>query len=87
MARVNYNAIMLIGGFLLLAVTFSFAQVTGEIRGVVLDANGGEPLARVQVELATPRTEPSPTPRGVFPSLSCPAGTMTSGWQRSVTAC
>jgi hypothetical protein len=33
---------MLIGGLALLAAVFSFAQVTGEIRGVVLDANSGD---------------------------------------------
>jgi hypothetical protein len=46
MAPVNYNAIMLIGGLARLAVTFSSAQVTGEIRGVVLDDSGGVPSGK-----------------------------------------
>jgi hypothetical protein len=36
----NCNAIMLIGGLALLAVAFSSAGVTGEIRGVVQDFEG-----------------------------------------------
>lgn len=74
MAPVNYNAIMLIGGLSLLVVTFASAQVTGEIRGVVLDASGGEPLARVQVELInTPHRAVTDT-QGRFSIAGLPAG-------------
>ena len=38
---------------LLLAAGMAFAQDAGEVRGIVLDAHGGEPLARVQVQLAS----------------------------------
>jgi len=48
MARVNCNAIMLIGGLARQAETISSAQVTGEIRGMDFAASGGAPLARVQ---------------------------------------
>ena len=37
------------------------APSTGEIRGTVVDARGGEALARVKVRLAEPNTKPSPT--------------------------
>ncbi len=36
---------------LLAALGTAFAQGVGEVRGVVVDARGGEPLARVQVQV------------------------------------
>jgi hypothetical protein len=65
---------MLIGGLVLLAVTFSSAQVTGEIRGVVLDASGGEPLARVQVELANTPHRTVTDSQGRFSLAGLPGG-------------
>ena len=43
---------MLFDAGAVLAVAFTFAQAVGGVRGIVLDATGGEPMARVQVELA-----------------------------------
>jgi hypothetical protein len=65
---------MLIGGLALIAVTFSSAQVTGEIRGAVLDSSGGEPLARVQVELVNTPHRTVTDSQGRFSIAGVPAG-------------
>ena len=50
----NHNkADMLRTSLLLLAAATAFGQSAGELRGVVVDARGGEPLARVEVLLAS----------------------------------
>jgi hypothetical protein len=40
---------------LLLTTGMALAQDAGEVRGIVLDAHGGEPLSRVQVQLVSTR--------------------------------
>ena len=45
---------------------FARAQQPGEVRGVVLDAQGGEPLARVQVRLAGTPQQTVTGPDGRF---------------------
>jgi hypothetical protein len=65
---------MLIGGLALLAVTLSSAQATGEIRGAVLDSSGGEPLARVQVELVGTPHRTVTDSQGRFSMAGLPAG-------------
>src|SRR5437879_10843414 len=48
-----------------------------EIRGVVMDALGGEPLARVRIDLLNTELRTATDPRGNFTFASVPAGNYT----------